>query len=105
MVAYHEKDDDLVLVTIHPLKEGQKGKSPCQWEVAPFMKEGLRTFYDPEEDVLYLAKEGEEEETAEVHPNVNLELNKDGEIIGIEVLHASQVLKDVLEGLRQVAAG
>jgi uncharacterized protein YuzE len=41
----------------------------------------LKVRYDSDTDVLYLAKQGEEEEIIEIQPGVNLELNKVKEII------------------------
>ena len=54
-----------------------------------------------EEDILYMAKEGQEEEFIELQPGINVELNKDRQVIGIEILHASEVLKEVIEPVRQ----
>ena len=49
--------------------------------------------YDKKTDVLWLnVKKGIEEEYKEVAPGVNLELDKDGELLGIEILNASKVL-------------
>ena len=67
------------------------------------MSSHLKTFYDQDNDILYLAREGEEEQAIEIHPGVNIELNKDGQVVGIEVVHASSVLKDIIEPLRQKA--
>ena len=67
------------------------------------MNEEFRTFYDQDSDILYLARKGEEEQTIEIHPAVNIEVNKEGQIIGIEILHASEMLKDIIEPLRQKA--
>jgi uncharacterized protein YuzE len=64
----------------------------------------LKVHYDSETDVLYIARPGEEEETVEIQPGVNLELNKDKEIIGIELLNASKVFKEIIEPLREKAA-
>jgi uncharacterized protein YuzE len=56
--------------------------------------------YDPATDVLYfVTHEGVEAEFKEVIPGVNVELNEEGEVIGVEILGASQVLKNVLEPL------
>ncbi|MFH1539534.1 MAG: DUF2283 domain-containing protein [bacterium] len=63
----------------------------------------LKVHYDPELDLLYLARQGTEEECVEIHPGVNLELNKDREIIGIEILDASKILKGIIEPLREKA--
>jgi uncharacterized protein YuzE len=65
------------------------------------MKQGLKIFYDEEEDILYMAKEGQEEEFIELQPGINVELDKDRQVIGIEILHASKVLKEVIEPVRQ----
>ena len=65
----------------------------------------LRVTYDPDADVLYLARPGTEEHVVEVAPGVNLEMDEKGELIGVEVLNASRVLKEVVESLRRKAAG
>jgi uncharacterized protein YuzE len=65
------------------------------------MKQGLRVFYDEEEDVLYIAKEGEEEEFVEVQPGINIELDGDRQVIGVEIIKASEVLKEVIEPVRR----
>lgn len=43
----------------------------------------LKISYDQETDVLYLAKEGQEEEVVEVYPGVNLEFGPERELLGI----------------------
>jgi uncharacterized protein YuzE len=56
--------------------------------------------YDPSTDVLYLVThEGVEAEFKEVIPGVNVELDEAGQVIGVEILEASRVLKNVLEPL------
>jgi len=58
--------------------------------------------YDPKSDVLYLGvKKGVEEEFVEVSPGVNVELNSEGQVIGIEILNASRVLKPVVKPLQK----
>jgi len=57
----------------------------------------FKVFYDEEEDILYLGKEGREEEVIELAPGVNIELNKSGKLIGIEIFRASELLKDTLK--------
>ena len=59
--------------------------------------EDFRIFYDEEEDVLYLGKEGEEEEVLELSPGVNVELDKSGQLIGVEVFKASLRFRDILK--------
>lgn len=60
--------------------------------------------YDPEADALslYLHKGGEEE-FVEVAPNVSVELDKKGRVIGIEILNASKVLRPTLKPLQNRA--
>jgi uncharacterized protein YuzE len=56
--------------------------------------------YDSESDVLYIvAREGEEEEFVEIAPGINIELDEKGEVIGIEILNASEFLKPVARPL------
>tara|TARA_Y100000310_G_scaffold189087_1_gene189050 strand:+ start:2197 stop:2388 length:192 start_codon:yes stop_codon:yes gene_type:complete len=53
--------------------------------------------YDKESDSLLInIKEGEEDRFEEVVPGVNLELNKNGEIIGVEILKASRFISENL---------
>lgn len=66
----------------------------------------FRVFYDEKEDILYLAKEGQEEEVIELAPGVNVELDSGGKLIGVEVLNASALLKDVIKPMeKRIAAG
>lgn len=52
--------------------------------------------YDAQNDVLYLgAKPGIEEEQVEIAPGISAELDVNGKVIGVEVLNASRVFKDV----------
>ena len=59
----------------------------------------FKVIYDDKEDILYIAKEGKEEEVVELSPGVNVELDSSGELIGIELFNASIILKDVIEPL------
>lgn len=52
----------------------------------------FKVFYDEEEDILYLAKEGEEAEVVEISPGVNMELDSNGKLIGVELFNASRML-------------
>jgi uncharacterized protein YuzE len=60
----------------------------------------LKVYYDAQEDILYLAKEGEEQEVVELAPGVNIELDDSGQFIGVEVFNASTVFKDVIGPIR-----
>ena len=62
---------------------------------------GFKIHYDEKSDVLYLGKEGREEEVVEVAPGLNIELDENGEIIGVEILHASRQLKDVIHPMEK----
>ncbi len=64
----------------------------------------LKVNYDSQVDILYLAKEGQEEKVVEIYPGVNLEMDANGELIGVEILHASKMLKEVIEPLMQKVA-
>ena len=56
--------------------------------------------YDPKSDVLYIvAREGEEEEFVEIAPGINMELDNEGRVIGIEILNASEFLKSIAKSL------
>ncbi|MEK6646980.1 MAG: DUF2283 domain-containing protein [Candidatus Firestonebacteria bacterium] len=56
--------------------------------------------YDTDADVLYIVtKKGQEESVLEIAPGINVELGEKGEIIGIEILHASKVFKPIAKPL------
>jgi len=54
--------------------------------------------YDASSDVLYIAtRKGAEEEFIEVAPGVNVELDAKGNVLGVEILRATDTLKDFLK--------
>ena len=56
--------------------------------------------YDSESDILYImTKKGDEEEFIEIAPGVNVELDAEGRVIGIEILNASEFLKPIVKSL------
>ncbi len=60
-------------------------------------KEVGRLVYFEKEDVLHLALSDEPEAgSVEISPNITVELNEKGEIIGIEILNASVFLRDTI---------
>jgi uncharacterized protein YuzE len=63
------------------------------------LMENFNVFYDEKEDILYLAKEGQEEKVVELAPGVNIELDSLGKLIGVEIFRASKLLKDVIRPL------
>jgi uncharacterized protein YuzE len=68
-----------------------------------FMKD-FKVFYDEKEDILYLAKEGQEKEVIELAPGINVELDNGGQLIGVELLNASALLKDVIKPMEKKIA-
>lgn len=65
-----------------------------------------KLYYDQDTDVLYIVtKRGEEEEFVEIAEGVNVELDKDKEVIGVEILNASSFMKPVMKMLQRKAAG
>ena len=51
--------------------------------------------YFEKEDILHLAiSEEPETDSLELNPNITAELNRDGELIGIEILNASTFIRD-----------
>jgi len=61
------------------------------------LMEEFKIFYDEEEDILYLGKEGKEEEVVELSPGVNVEIDQTGRLIGVEVFKASHRFRDVIK--------
>ncbi len=56
-----------------------------------------RMVYFEREDILHLAiSEGPEAQSVELSPNITVELNEKGELIGIEILAASEFLRDMI---------
>ncbi len=53
--------------------------------------------YYEEEDIIHIViSEGPERGSAEINPNITLELNENREIIGIEILEASKFIRDFI---------
>jgi uncharacterized protein YuzE len=61
----------------------------------------FRVFYDEKQDVLFLGKEGREEEAVELAPGVHVELDKSGGVIGLEVFNAASRFRDVIKPMEQ----
>ena len=60
-----------------------------------------KVHFDSASDVLYImAKKGSEEEFVEVAEGVNVELDKNKKVIGIEILNASRFLNPFIKKLR-----
>jgi uncharacterized protein YuzE len=58
--------------------------------------------YFSQEDILHVTVSNEPEGgSIEINPNITAELNEKGELIGIEILHASEFIRDsVLESVQ-----
>ncbi len=69
------------------------------------MKNGKKlVHYDKQSDVLYFGvQKGVEEEFVEIGPGIVAELDERGKVIGIEVQHASKILKPVQRQMFGVA--
>ncbi len=53
--------------------------------------------YYKEEDIMHIViAEGPERGSAEIAPNITLELDENRQIIGIEILEASKYLRDTI---------
>ncbi len=66
----------------------------------------IKAAYDKEEDILYLLfKEGPSYEVIEADPDVHLELDRKGKIMGIEIWNArrSGLIKQVEEAITETA--
>jgi uncharacterized protein YuzE len=61
----------------------------------------FKVFYDEEQDILYFGKEGKEEESVELAPGVNVELDKAGQVIGLEVFNAASRFREVIKPMEQ----
>lgn len=56
-----------------------------------------RMAYFEQEDILHLMiSDGAEAQSVEVSPDITVELNDKGELIGIEILDASEFLRDTI---------
>lgn len=56
-----------------------------------------KIFYDEKSDVLYfLIKEGFEEKHVEITPGINVELDRKGNVLGLEILNASRIISSVI---------
>lgn len=59
-----------------------------------------RYSYDEKSDSLFIfLKDGEEERFEEIVPGINIELNKNNEVIGIEVLKASRFTENLTKSV------
>lgn len=60
-------------------------------------KVNKKIYYDSESDALWFKiKKGVEFESKEISPGVNIELGKNGDILGIEILNASEIFSEII---------
>jgi len=70
-------------------------------------KDKVRAWYDKSVDILYmLFKEGPSHEIIEADPDIHLELDEKGKIIGIEIWNAAKsgLIKQVAKAVAETAA-
>jgi uncharacterized protein YuzE len=61
-----------------------------------------KLFYFDHEDILHLVlAEGNEADSVVLSPTITAELNAQGEVIGVEILHASTFVREALLALAQ----
>ena len=61
--------------------------------------------YDRDVDVLYIVvKEGPEDSVVEAAPGINVELDKRGRLLGVEILNASKNLRALTKARRSRVA-
>jgi len=51
-------------------------------------------YFEKDDTIHLVVSQDEEAGSVEISPNITAELNKDGDIIGIEILKASEFLRD-----------
>jgi uncharacterized protein YuzE len=65
------------------------------------MNKTYMTYFEKEDILHVIISEGEESKSIEISPNITAELNKQGELIGIEILNASGFIRDsILESVQ-----
>ncbi|MFY9463131.1 MAG: DUF2283 domain-containing protein [Candidatus Sungiibacteriota bacterium] len=56
--------------------------------------------YDRQSDVFYIwLKSGDEEEYVEIAPGVGVEMDENGQVLGIEILNASKVFQPIVKSI------
>ena len=68
-------------------------------EVEEITRKKPKVNYDSQVDALYIAIHKGEEEFVEIAPGINVELDEDGKVCGIEILNASKFFKPVAKPL------
>ena len=70
----------------------------------------MRVTYDPEADIIYLVlREGEVHDSKEANEDVRLEYDKEGQLIGIEIMNAktnviATIAKEILQEINSTLA-
>ncbi|MDT8391982.1 MAG: DUF2283 domain-containing protein [Lentisphaeria bacterium] len=64
------------------------------------MNKSHMTYFEDDDVLHMIVAEGEEARSVEISPNITAELDKDGLLLGIEILEASTFLRDsILESV------
>ncbi|NOT01138.1 MAG: DUF2283 domain-containing protein [Phycisphaerales bacterium] len=87
--------DAATAINVHLLEERDVEAKVRNREGAVVIVSAEQSHYDATRDVLYLvAAGGPIHRSTEVAPGITLEYGKDGEVVGLEILRASQVLAE-----------
>jgi uncharacterized protein YuzE len=60
------------------------------------MNKSRMTYFEKEDILHFVVAEGPEAGSVEISPNITVELNDKGEMIGIEILKASNFIRDTV---------
>src|SRR6266536_870957 len=98
IIPCDSEGEEIIPVTIHDSPANSISNS--NREIQRMNKTQVRYF--EKEDILHLViGEGPEARSLELAPNITVELGKDDELIGVEILNASSFLRDaVLESIQ-----
>jgi uncharacterized protein YuzE len=101
IVPYEQEHETVTPVTMHATTRQQINVRLRTGRFIITMNKP-KLFYFEKEDILHLViAEEEEANSVELSPNITAELNEKGELTGIEILHASMFVRDVLlEGVQ-----
>lgn len=65
------------------------------------MNKTTMTYFEKEDILHVVISRNKEAKSIEINPNITAELDKDGELIGIEILNASNFIRDsILESVQ-----
>jgi uncharacterized protein YuzE len=101
VIPIERSGNSIMPVTIHTTTRANRSDFVCV--VGDSSMKKPRMAYFEESDVLHLMIADEKESgSVELAPNVTAELNKRGELIGVEILEASRFVRDFVLEAAQV---